>query len=234
MNAVLIISVLLLAFTAFALYRWPRQPSNEDTTDYFTPPRFGGLFSNQAAVSAHESLPRITTDNQTAERRAALQARAAEGDHATLAEAHALGDAAFYREVLDKLAAQAAQNDENLSSLVSHISQNNELRASPKLAVALLEAWQRSPDKRTLAEMLHIAALADDAAIYQQAAEAALQVWRDGRLPQVQVGELYALIENQYWMLASEAKRSGAGFILKRMLVSVRRELAAAARRASE
>src|SRR6185436_7056240 len=133
MNAVLIISVLLLAFTAFALYRWPRQPSNEDTTDYFTPPRFGGLFSNQAAVSSHESLPRVTTDNQTAERRAALRARAAEGDHATLAEAQALGDAAFYREVLDKLAAQAAQNDENLSALVSHISQNNELRASPKL-----------------------------------------------------------------------------------------------------
>jgi hypothetical protein len=81
--------------------------------------------------------------------------------------------------------------------------------------------------------MLHIAALSDDAAIYQQAVETVLQVWRNGRLPEISSEELYALIENQYWMLASEAKRSGAGFVLKRRLVSVRRELAAAARRAS-
>lgn len=233
MNAVLIISVLLFAFTAFALYRWPRQPSNEDTTNYFTPPRSGGLFSNQAAVSANARLTATETDHRVAEQRAALLARAAEGDQAALAEAHAFGDAAFYREVLDALTAQATGNDENLYSLASHITRSGELRASAKLAVALVEAWQRSPDKRALVEVMHIAALADDAAIYQQAVETVLQVWRDGSLPQVQTGELYALIENQYWMLASEAKRSGAGFVLKRMLVSVRRELAAAARRAS-
>ncbi len=233
MNAVLIISVLLFAFTAFALYRWQRQSSNEDTTNYFAPPRSGGLFSDQAAVGADASLTGAATDHQAAEQRAALLARAAEGDQAALAEAHAIGDAAFYREVLDALTEQAAENDENLRKLTSHIAQNAELRASAKLAMALIEAWQRSPDKRVLAEMMHIAALADDAAIYQQAVETALRVWRDGRLPQVQTGELYALIENQYWMLGSEAKRSGASFVLKRMLVSVRRELAAAARRAS-
>ncbi len=231
MNAVLIISVLLLAFTAFALYRWPRQPSNEDTTNYFAPPRSGGLFSHQAAVSANTRL--TAPDNRLAEQRAALLARAAEGDQAALAEAHASGDAAFYREVLDTLTAQAAENDQNLQALASHITRSGELRASAKLALALIEAWQRSPDKGALGEVMHLAALADDAAIYQQAVETVLQVWRDGRLPQVQVGELYALIENQYWMLGSEAKRSGANFVLKRMLVNVRRELAAAARRAS-
>lgn len=233
MNAVLIISVLLLAFTAFALYRWQRQSSNEDTSHYFAPPRSGGLFSDQAAVSAHARLTSATTDHQAAEQRAALLARAAEGDQAALAEAHAIGDAAFYCEALDALTAQAAENDENLYSLASHITRSSELRASAKLALALIEAWQRSPDKRALAEVMHMAALADDAAIYQQAVETTLQVWRDGRLPQVQAEELYALIENQYWMLGSEAKRSGASFVLKRMLVSVRRELAAAARRAS-
>lgn len=232
MNAVLIISVLLFAFTAFALYRWPRQPSNEDTTNYFTPPHSGGLFSHQAAVSANASLATAETDHRVAEQRAALLARAAEGDQAALAEAHATGDAAFYREVLDMLTAQATESDENLQALASHITRSGELRASAKLATALIEAWQRSPDKGALGEVMHMAALADDAAIYQQAVETVLQVWRDGRLPQVQAEKLYALIENQYWMLTSEARRSGANFVLKRMLVSVRRELAAAARRA--
>src|SRR2546421_12320206 len=95
MNAVLIISILLLAFTAFALYRWPRQPSNEDTPDYFAPPRSGGLFSDQAAVSANASLTSATTDNKTAEQHAALLARAAEGNQAALVEAHVTGDPAL-------------------------------------------------------------------------------------------------------------------------------------------
>src|SRR5437868_14945984 len=106
MNAVLIISILLLAFTAFALYRWPRRPSNEDTQPYFVP-RSGGLFSDQAAVSANASLTCATIDNRAAEQRAALLARAAEGDQAVLAEAHAISDADFYREVLDVLTGQA-------------------------------------------------------------------------------------------------------------------------------
>jgi hypothetical protein len=235
MNVVLIISVLLLAFTAFAFYRWSRKPSSEDTEHYLMPPRSGGLFSHQGSVSANAPATNATadTDKQIAERRAALIKRAAEGDQSTLAEAHMTGDATLYREVLDALTARASENSEHLHALAARIKGSGELRASAMLAAGLIEAWRQAPERPALVEMLHIAALADDAAIYQQAIEVALQVWRDGRLPQISSEELHALIENEYWTLASEAKRSGEGFVLKRMLVSVRRELATAKPRAS-
>jgi hypothetical protein len=234
MNAVLIISILLLlALTAFFLYRWQRKLSDKNTSSYITPPRSGGLFGNQSSISANAPLSSAEAEKQSLERRTALISRAAQGDQTALNEAQAVGDTGLYQKVLDTLVARASGNDENLRALASHIIQRSELRASARLAAALIEAWQCLPNKRALAEMLHIAALSDDAAIYQQAVETVLQVWRNGRLPEISSEELYALIENQYWMLASEAKRSGAGFVLKRRLVSVRRELAAAARRAS-
>ena len=233
MNAVLIISVLLLALIAFVFSRRPRKLSSEDRPDYFAPPHARGLFSEPNSIGTKAGLTSAEANHQAATQRAALMARAAAGDQTSLTEAHASGDKVLYGEVLDTLVEQASENDESLRALASHIAQQGELRANVKLASALIEIWQRSPNKRLLIEMLHVAALADNGVIYQRATEAALQVWRDGRVPQVTAQELYALIENQYWMLASEVKRSGAGFVLKRMLVSVRRELAAAAQRVS-
>ncbi|HEX8119251.1 MAG TPA: hypothetical protein VF521_18375, partial [Pyrinomonadaceae bacterium] len=42
--------------------------------------------------------------------------------------------------------------------------------------------------------------------------------------------DLRSLFEAEYWLLSSEAKRSGAGFVLKQTLNDVRRGLGAGAR----
>ena len=52
-----------------------------------------------------------------------------------------------------------------------------------------------------------------------------------GRLEGLGAEDLRALFEAEYWLLSSEAKRSGAGFVLKQKLADVRRRLAAGARR---
>jgi hypothetical protein len=139
----------------------------------------------------------------------------------------------LYREVLDALALRARNDDEGLQALVNHITQDGQLRANAMLAEVMLARWQKSPEKYALGELLHITALSDNAAAYQKVVEATLQAWRAGRLVWLSPRNLRALIESEYWILAPEARQSGAGFVLKRMLVAVRRELATAAQQAS-
>ena len=74
--------------------------------------------------------------------------------------------------------------------------------------------------------MIHIAALTDDAETYEQAIEAAIEVWRSGGLPGFSPEQLVELFVSQYWIIAPEAKRGGVGFALKRRLLGIRRELA--------
>jgi hypothetical protein len=72
---------------------------------------------------------------------------------------------------------------------------------------------------------LHVAALADDAAVYQRAADTVLDYWSQGRVVNLSRETLRDLIESQFWVLATEARRSGAGFVLKCRLAGIRREL---------
>jgi hypothetical protein len=92
----------------------------------------------------------------------------------------------------------------------------------------LIGYWRDNVDRRSTTQMMHIAALSDDPGVYEQAVEIVLEHWRSGKLQQFSVDELIALFESQYWILALEARRGGAGFALKRKLVEIRRELAAA------
>jgi hypothetical protein len=73
--------------------------------------------------------------------------------------------------------------------------------------------------------MLHIAALSDDAGVYQAAVDATLNSWRRGTLQQISSPELQAILEGEFWVLSAKTRNSGAGFLLKRTLASVRREL---------
>ena len=231
MGTALIISLLLFAFTAFAISRRQRRSSQAHAAHSFAPPHPISLFDDQA-TAAREALDAAGREAAAGAWRAALLARAARGDHATLAEAQAEGDAALYREALDALVARSWDSAEGLRALASYLAEQREWRASTKLAERLIEAWEMSPgDKRSLAAVLHTAALAADAATFDKAVSTALRCWREGRLPGLSAAELRALVETEFWVLAPEARRSGAGFILKRQLVNVRRELAAATRR---
>lgn len=198
------------------------------------PPRHVGLFGGQ--ISGDEPDSRFLPEKllESPENFAAkLLARASGGDVATLRDAHERGTRKLYEKVLDTLVERNQNSVENLRALAAHISASKDLRASPKLAEALLTAWNLAPERAELARTLHVAALSDDAAMFQAAVESAHHVWREGRLPGLSAADLRTLFESEYWVLAPEVLRSGAGFVLKEMLADIRRQLTESKRRAS-
>ncbi len=231
MTTVLIISVLSLLFLLLAALRLRRpQPQPEDTIIPFPRPRPRALFSEPDESSARRLQAELEIAAQQSQR-TALRARAAQGDLSALHEAHLSGDAELYRETLNALvtvAAGATDAAERLHHLAADIAQSRELRASTALAAEMIALWQRSPGKSALGEMLHIAALADDAATYKLAVEAAVEKWKDGSLADVSATYLTALLESEFWVIGAEARKAGASFTLKKALSNVRRELAAA------
>ncbi len=233
MNTILIISILLLAATAIALRYFSRKPEHEVEPRRLETPQFSGLFDNQFDNQFDNGeTAKLLAQAEADERRTELLRRAAEGDFETLAEAYELDDADLYRLTLDSLTSRAIVNGDDLVAFASRITRSGKLRANAALADALVERLKGFPDKRLLIETLSIAALSDDAAAYQRAIEAAVSMWRLGKLQDVPAEALSQLIESHYWTLAPGARESGAGFLLKRTLVEVRRELAAATGRA--
>lgn len=92
-------------------------------------------------------------------------------------------------------------------------------------ALKAIKAFQESPTRITTTNLLHIAALADDAKNYGRAIELVLMSWRDGTLSGLSARELQALFNSEYWVLSSRTRTSGAGFVLKETLSSANREL---------
>lgn len=226
MVTVLVTSLLLFAAISYAIYWWQRGSSTTDATRALSPPpRMGGLFSELKPAEEAALLAAEKEANVSAQRKALLL-RAAQDERKTLDEAQAITDANLYDEVLDALTEQA-NSDQSLLSLVSYIARSDHLRVNQKLAVKFIESWKRAPDRSTTAKMLHVAALAGDAAIYRQAIETAFEFQRDGRVPSLSADELRQLVESEYWLLPAESRNSGAGFVLKRTLAHLRRELAA-------
>ncbi len=180
---------------------------------------FKGLFDHQSAKELDQSEREFLLQQKREE----LLNRAEQFDLKALDETH--HEAQLYQEILDCFINKALASQENLEALVSHISKSKALRANPRLAEQMIEIFKNSPNKKTALQMLHIAALADDAALYEKTIELALDFWKKGLLPQFPAKELLALVESEYWLLSSVAKRSGAGFVLKERLARLRREL---------
>src|SRR5262249_189211 len=105
------------------------------------------------------------------------------------------------------------------------------LRSSGEFAAMMIERLSAAPDQSSLVCMLHLAALSDDAAVFERAVETALKLFSEGRSPQVSAEDFLTTVETAYWLIEAEVRSSGSGFLLKRLVADVRRELAAAARR---
>jgi hypothetical protein len=88
-----------------------------------------------------------------------------------------------------------------------------------------MQRWRESPDKKSTATMLHLAASTDDADTYREAVELALNSWRRGSIPNLSAVELQTVLNSEYWLLSSRTRSSGAGFVLKRTLSQAKREL---------
>ena len=89
------------------------------------------------------------------------------------------------------------------------------------LVLTALMLSRRPPGRRgALRRRFAAGKRASDADFYREAVEAALGAWRAGRLPQLTAVRLGELIESHYWKVAPGARRSGAGYVLKRALAA--------------
>jgi hypothetical protein len=214
MVTLLITSVFVFGLIAIAIFFWQKAANTSQPIDLPLPPQPAGLFSDFKPAE----LPSPTEDPKKA-----VIESATKGDRAALAQAHALNDSALYEEVLNLFIAQI-DSEPKLLSLVSHVTRN-ELPVTKALAQRSIDYWKDSPDKNSTAKMLHLAALSDDAETFRQAVELALNSWRNGKLPDISAVELQSLINGEYWVLSSNTRSSGAGFVLKRTLATAKREL---------
>jgi len=92
-------------------------------------------------------------------------------------------------------------------------------------AIAAIRAFQQLPDRNSTTQLLHVAALTDNAKSYGRAIELVLMSWRDGSLSDISAKDLQTLFNSEYWVLSSRTRTSGAGFVLKQTLANATREL---------
>ena len=215
MVTLLITSVFVLGLLAISIYFWQKAANTSQPIELPLPPPPGGLFS---AIQPASELQSATEDPKKA-----VLENATKGDRQALDQAHALHDTTFYQEVLDMFVAQI-DSEPKLLSLVSHVTRN-EFPVSKALAQKSIAYWKDSPDRHSTAKMLHVAALSDDAETYRQAVEVALDSRRNGKLQDLSAAELQSLINGEFWVLSTNTRSSGAGFVLKRTLATARREL---------
>lgn len=224
----LITSVFFLAVVAVAVYFW-QKPSSSTTAEVLLPPPPRGLFIDGTLAGQAATLAEVAADSAAiandAERRELFE-RIQAGEKSALLEASRTGDARLYDEALNLLIA-GSDSDPKLLSLVSYVTRH-ELPVNRRLAERFIDSYKRSPDRSSTAKMLHVAALSDDAAVYQNAVETALVFRREGRLMDISAKELRSILEGEFWILSSPTRSSGAGFLLKRALNGARRELEAA------
>ena len=230
MNTLLFISILLLAAATFALQLWNRRSPPKEPDFFPEPTSFDGLFAEQHAEEM-KLLAQAEAERRVREERRRLIGRAAEGDKTALDDAHTLGDAEFYREILRTLVAHADGDEEALRSIAAHIVDSSALRSSGEFATMIIGRLSAAPDRGSLVRALHLAALSDDAAVFKRVVETASNLFGEGRLPQVSAEDFLATVEGAYWLIDAEVRSSGSGFLLKRLIADVRRGLAAASRR---
>ena len=221
----LITSFLVLAFIGIAIYFW-QKPRPTVEVDVLRSPPGRGLFSDRE--NEHQLLAASGKDQNTlpaAERDEILRAAKA-GEKSALQAAHNSRDPQLYSESLDLLV-ESADSNPGVLALTSYVTRH-ELPVNKKLAEAVIASCKTEPDRVVATKMLHIAALADDAEVYQKAVETALSLFRNHRLNEMSASELRSILDGEFWILSSATRSSGAGFLLKRTLTNARRELVAA------
>ena len=224
MVTLLITSVFVFGLIAIAIFFWQKAANTTQPIELPLPPPPAGLFSDFKPAE----LPAPNEDPKKA-----VIESATKGDKNALAQARLLNDSSFYEDILNLFVSQI-DSEPKLLSLVSYVTRN-ELPVTKALAQRSISYWNDSRDKHSTAKhstakhstakMLHLAALSDDAETFRQAVEIALSSWRNGKLPEVSAVELQSLINGEYWVLSSNTRSSGAGFVLKRTLATAKREL---------
>ncbi len=228
--SLLILILLPIIVLAIFIVRSVSRPQGQSQSYSFQEPRqFDGLFAEERELEAAE-LRKAEAEIRREELRMELLTRAWANDESCLDEAHAAGERDLYNEVLDAHIASAGGKAEVLKSIMEYIVDSGALRATPEFANRMLDQFPGRCEQRTLADLVYLAALSDDARVFERAIELARTGYRSGRIVRTNARDFLTIIEHAYWLLSPEVRYSGTGFLLKRLVADVRRELAVGTR----
>lgn len=223
----------LLIYAVFVWWDVRSQKKEQETLHQLPPVQFDGLFAEQYAQEAR-ALDAAETRLRDEETRERLLDRAADGDRCVLDDAQTMSDRPFYKEVLQTLFTAADGDPKIMNSIAEYIVDSRKLRASREFAETMIELWRQSLIQCSLADILHLAALADDAEVFNRMLNVAWECWQEGSFPHgsrnVKAIDFLVSVESAYWLIDTEVRESGAGFSLKQDIAEVRRKLAAANR----
>lgn len=224
MVTTLLIISFLLVLISFATYRWLLPKSNNQGERVLppAPPDFKSLFAPDKKALAE--MERAETQGRKEKEKQEILARAGRSERDSLLESKRFNDGEFYNQVLDILINESKTSDE-IWSLASFIASEKMLRSNSNLARKCLEAFQENPNKVSFVSALHMAALSDDASVFQNVMEATIKLWQEEKLKNVNREEIREIAESEFWVLSQEARNSGAGFLLKQMMADVRHQL---------
>lgn len=234
MIATFIITFLLLVAASYVIIRSKRSKPKDATEFGYFPPPARGLFDDERPprALAGATAEAAEADDASALRADALRQRAARGELEVLKDAGLRERPLLYREVLDTLVANVDASPEKLAALASLIARSDELRATRPLAESLLRVFKEDPALVAATDLLRVAALADDAAVFIDAVNEIFEAWRAGRLTRFAPSDLNALFDAEYCALAPATRYGGSAYVLKEQLAYVRRQLQAADRAA--
>ena len=226
MSVLFIVTLVLLAAVAYRIFRKQQESSSYRAGRELYPSEPRSLFDQTPDPAEAARLSAEDRARAAAELRSSLLTRAAVGDYTALADAARADDRTLYGAVLAESLDWANASEDNLHALAAFVASDSELRGSRELADAYRKHWERAPDRAGAARLLHLAALSDDPDTFGEAITAAARALREGRLTNLTGEDLRALAESEFWVLSSESRTTGAGFVLKQRLASLRQELA--------
>ncbi len=210
----------LLVLISFATYRWLLQPKPNRLIEESNQPPLPPTFLFAPDEKALAEFQRLEEEARNINQKLSLVHRAKGGDKEALVESFSLNERGFYDEVLDAFVEQT-KTDEEVWSLALFVKDKS-LPANSNLADRCLSAFQKNPTRQLLGNTFHVVALSDDADLFQKTIETTIKLWQEKKLAGVSKEEIREIAESEFWVLAQEARNSGAGFLLKQTLSDLR------------
>jgi hypothetical protein len=213
-----IISAAAASISFFVYRRKSLPPHTQDTFD--SPNNYRSLFApdeEELRRWQKEEDEKELAERQT-EFRQNLLRRAAELDYNALLEAKVFGNSLLYDEIFQIL----LQNDSH--KLTDFVTRNG-LTANAGLVELSAKKLSETPALDNLIKFVQLSALTNSAEIFLQSIETTSDLWKKERLNKISGEKLIEILDSHYWLLATDARISGAGYLLKDRLASVRREI---------
>lgn len=218
MVAVISISFIsIVVLIAVAIWRrlFFEQPENESQIR-FQPLKPVALFAPDAKMLAE--IEQAAHHRQTAEESERVMAWASLIPFSDLKETSVTKNKKIVDDALEILT-DRAERSEDVFALCSFVAQHETFDISQKLVNKLQACWENAPDLRKTTQFFEFAARANDAELFQSVFTAAEQFIENGKLSDLDFGELRELATSHFWLLSPNARMSGAGFWLKQKLM---------------